>query len=414
VSNNNSSPTRIAFVGEIDHGKSTLIGRLLLDTHSLAEDKWKDAQRVAKDLGQDACMAFLTDQLKEEREQSLTIDTTEIFLKTHKRHYILIDNPGHREFIKNMMTGTSQAEAALLVTDISRGIEEQTRRHVYVIRMFGLESLIVAVNKMDLIKYDETKFRYFAMELAKLLTELGIDSFQAIPVSALEGINIQKKSKKTNWFKGPTLTEAMDTLKIGHHTPGQPLRFPVQDVYCDDIEDIVVGRISTGTIRKGKKIIVLPDLREAIVKDIKVFLKKKRSAQAGESIGLTLSPLQDIKRGDILCELKDHPSPTRHFSARIFWLAQIPLIKGKPLTLRLSTQEIQCTIKNIDERIDSSTFKIIEKNADELNANDVGLASIESSTPLIVEPFEHNAELGRFVLEDPEQILGVGIVTEIK
>ena len=149
----NDSPTRIAFVGEIDHGKSSLIGRLLLDTHSLAEDKWKDAQLIAKDLGQSACLAFLTDQLKEEREQSLTIDTTEIFLKTHKRHYILIDNPGHREFIKNMMTGTSQAKAALLVTDISRGIEEQTRRHAYVIRMFGLKSLIVAVNKMDLIKY---------------------------------------------------------------------------------------------------------------------------------------------------------------------------------------------------------------------------------------------------------------------
>ncbi len=411
---NNSSPTRIAFVGEIDHGKSTLIGRLLLDTHSLAEDKWKDAQRVAKDLGQNACMAFLTDQLMEEREQSLTIDTTEIFLKTHHRDYILIDNPGHREFIKNMMTGTSQAEAALLVTDISRGIEEQTRRHAYVIRMFGLKSLIVAVNKMDLIKYDEEKFRNFDKKLAELLTELGIESFQAIPVSALDGVNIQKKSKKTNWYKGPTLTEAMDTIKTLPPRTGQPLRFPVQDVYRDDIEDIVVGRISTGTVRKGKKIIVLPDLRETTVKDIKVFLKKKRSAQAGESIGLTLSPLPNIKRGDILCELKDHPSPTRHFSARIFWLAQMPLIKGKPLTLRLATQEIQCTIKNIDERIDSSTFKIIEKNADELNANEVGLAAIESSTPLIVEPFEHNAELGRFVIEDPDQILGVGIVTEIK
>lgn len=412
MSRNNSSPTRIAFVGEIDHGKSTLIGRLLLDTHSLAEDQWKDAQRIAEDLGQDACLAFLTDQLKEEREQSLTIDTTEIFLKTPNRDHILIDNPGHREFIKNMMTGTSRAEAALLVTDISRGIEEQTRRHAYVIRMFGLESLVVAVNKMDLIKYDSKKFRFFTEKLAKLFTELGIESFQAIPVSALEGVNIQKKSKLTNWYKGPALIEAMDRINILHHAPGQPLRFPVQDVYRNGDENVVVGRISTGTVRKGKKIIVLPDLRETTVKDIKVFLKKKRIAQAGESIGLTLSPLPNIKRGDILCDVKDQPSPTRHFSARIFWLAQIPLKNGKPRTLRLATQETQCTIKNIDERIDSSTFQIIEKNAAELNTNEVGLAAIESSTPLIVEPFERNAELGRFVIEDPDQILGVGIVSK--
>ena len=391
-----------------------MIGRLLLDTHSLAEDKWQDAQRIAKELGQNACLAYLTDQLKEEREQSLTIDTTEIFLKTHKRHYVLIDNPGHREFIKNMMTGTSRAEAALLVIDISRGIEEQTRRHVYVIRMFGLKSLIVAVNKMDLIKYDGKTFRLFAKTMAKLLTEIGIDSFQAIPVSALDGANIQKTSKKTNWYKGPTLIEAMDTIKTTHHPTGEPLRFPVQDIYRNGIEEIVVGRISTGTIRKGQKIIVLPDLKETTIKDIKVFLKKKMRAQAGESVGLTLSPLPDIKRGDILCELKNHPSPVRHFSARIFWLAQIPLKKGNPLTLRLATQEIQCAINKIYERIDSSTFKIIENNANELNTNEVGLAAIEASAPLVVEPFEHNAELGRFVIEDPDQILGVGIVTEIK
>jgi len=410
----NDSPTRIAFVGEIDHGKSTLIGRLLLETHSLAEDKWKDAQRIAKELGQNACLAFLTDQLKEEREQSLTIDTTEIFLKTHKRPYVLIDNPGHREFIKNMMTGTSQAEAALLVTDISRGIEEQTRRHAYVIRMFGLKSLIVAVNKMDLIEYDGKTFQRFANKVAKLLTELGIESFQAIPVSALDGVNIQKPSRKLNWYKGPTLIEAMDTIKTTHHTTREPLRLPVQDVYRNSIEEIIVGRISTGTIRKGKKIIVLPDLRETTIKDIKVFLKKKLRAQAGESIGLTLFPLPDIKRGDILCELKDHPSPVRHFSARIFWLAKFPLIKGNPLTLRLATQEIQCVINNIYERIDSATCKIIETNANELNTNEVGLVAIESSVPLVVEPFEHNAELGRLVIEDPDQNLGVGIVTEIR
>jgi len=403
---------KIILIGHVDHGKSTLIGRLLLDTNSLPREKISEIRKISRELGKETELAFLTDQLKEERERSITIDTTQTFFKTRKRNCVIIDAPGHVEFIKNMITGASLAEAALLLIDINEGIREQTRRHAYVIRFLGIESVIVLFNKVDLVDYKEERFREVKSELLKLLEALGIKPSFLIPVSAKKGVNIIQRSKKTSWYNGPPLLKTLDLLKVKPETANRPLRFPIQDVYDLSGEKVIVGKIVSGTIKKGQDVISFPALREAKVKSIKVFGKSgKVEGRAGENIGLVLDKAPFAERGEVITRKGDRLKPSDRFKGKIFWMFEEPLQINESLILRCATQEVKCVVEKIEKRINSSTLKVMEEDAGELKTNEVGEVILRTEKPIAIEKFSFIEELGRFVVERGYNPRGAGIIT---
>ncbi|MFC1666972.1 sulfate adenylyltransferase subunit 1 [Candidatus Omnitrophota bacterium] len=403
---------KIVLIGHVDHGKSTLIGRLLFETNSLPKEKIAEIKKISKNLGKNMELAYLADQFKEEREQNLTIDTTQLFFKTHKRNYIIIDAPGHVEFIKNMITGASLAQAALLIVDAKEGIMGGTRRHAYLIRLLGLSSIIVAFNKMDLIDYKKDRFDKIKTEILNFLEELGIKPLFSIPISAKNGINISKKSQKIGWHKGPTLIEAIDSFRLDKKIMNEPLRFPVQDTYKIGNEKIIVGRISSGLIKQDYKVTLFPSFKDAKIKTIQVFGKHRRSAEKGESIGVTLKNALSVRRGNLIFKKDDSLMPTERFKANIFWMSNNPLEINKLITLRCATQEVKCIVEKIEKRIDSSTLETLETNAGSLKQNEIGTLTLKTKSPLIVERFDIIEELGRFILERENSTCAGGIITD--
>lgn len=407
-----SQPTvKIAVVGHVDHGKSTLIGRLLLATHSLPKEKMAEIRRISKELGKDTELAYLADYLREERENEMTIDTTQTFLKTGKRNYVFIDTPGHVEFIRNMLTGATQAEAAVFLIDINSGIQEQTRRHAYIVGMLGISAVIGVFNKMDLAGYQQERFEGMQLEFLKLMADLGIKPHAVIPVSAKDGANISRRSREMNWYKGPSLLKALDTLKCGAKSAGKPLRFPIQDVYENDGEKIIAGKVASGMVTQGCTVTLFPSLRETRVNSIKIFPKQVKKASAGESIGLVLDDPAYAKRGEIIAQEDAPPKPTRQFKGLIFWISAQPLALNKPVTLRCATQEVNAFAEKIEKRIDTSTLEILEENASLLKINEAGVVIFQTEKPIIVENFAFLEELGRFIIESNDDLEGAGIVT---
>ncbi len=253
----NNADLKFVIVGHVDHGKSTLIGRLLYDTHSLAVDKIEEIEKASRDLGKETEFAYLLDHLEEERQQGITIDTTQAFFKTEKRQYVIIDAPGHVEFVKNMITGASQAEAAVLIIDAGEGVREQTRRHAYLLSMLGLNQVIVVLNKMDLVKFGEESFNEVKNKIDEFLNSINMRPVSYIPICAIKGDNIARKSPKMNWYSGLTFLETLDVLENRESSENKPLIFPVQDVYEIGDKRIVVGRIEAGVLEKGCRIKIL-------------------------------------------------------------------------------------------------------------------------------------------------------------
>lgn len=402
---------KIVIVGHVDHGKSTLIGRLFYDTDSLPPEKIEEIQRTCEDLGREMEFAFLMDHLQEEREQGVTIDTAQTFFKTDKREYVIIDAPGHKEFLKNMITGASQAEAAILIIDAMEGLQEQTRRHAYILDMLGLKQVIVVINKMDLVDFNEKRFEEVKSSLTTFLDSINIKPSFFIPISAKEGDNVAKKADIMGWYNGFTILEALDTLNNQKSSVGKALQFPVQDVYKIGDKRILVGRIENGRITKGQQVIFLPSQKESIIKSIEVFLEDRTEAQAGESIGVTLIDPLFIERGEIICEKGHQPSMVDKFKANIFWMSQRPMDINERFTIRCATQEMSCTIDTIEKRMDSSSLEIIEKNAAKLLFTEVGSVIIKTKKPIVVENFNEIKELGRFVLVRDNDASAGGIVT---
>lgn len=407
---------KIVIIGHVDHGKSTLIGRLLMDTDSIPEGKIEELERISEELGKDTELAYLVDQLKEEREQNITIDTTQIFFHTDKRNYVIIDAPGHVEFIKNMITGASLAEAAVLMCDVDEGVMEQTRRHAYLINMLGLDNIIVLFNKMDLVGYDEARYRAVKDELIGFLNTLGVTVSHTIPISAREGDNVvirsSTESKSMGWYDGPTLLEVLDSFTPEKDLTEHPLRFPVQDIYDMDGTDVIVGKVTSGTIKKGEEVTILPDKKHTKVKEIKVFMSDKESASEGENIGLVLDDPYQVKRGEVIVAKSDPVEPTDRFRASIFWMAQEPMLLNKKMTLRCATQEVECSAEKIERRLDSSTLEIIETDAKELRVNEAASVIFKTERPVVVEDFSVIEELGRFIIEQDYCLQGAGVVTE--
>ncbi|RLI98457.1 MAG: elongation factor Tu [Candidatus Aenigmatarchaeota archaeon] len=401
---------RIVIVGHVDHGKSTLIGRLFFDTDSLPEGRMEEVKKACEELGRPVEFAYLMDQLEEEREQNVTIDTAQTFFKTDKRHYVIIDAPGHVEFVKNMITGASQAEAAILIVDAEEGVQEQTKRHAYILSMLGLQQVIVVLNKMDKVDYSEERFEAVRSDISSFLGRIGIEPSYIIPISAMEGDNVANVSDKMAWFDGPTILEALDTFKASPKDMSKPLRYPVQDIYKVGDKRVLVGRVESGIMKPGKEVMLLPSGKKTKVKSIEVFEGQKESAGPGECIGITIEHPLFVERGEIVCE-GGSPLSSDTIKAHVFWMSKEPYTLGEEMLFRCATQEIGCKIESIDRKLDSSTLESKEDSPANLSDMEIGEVTLKLKSPAVVENFNDIQELGRFVLTKGLDVSAGGIIS---
>jgi len=407
----NNEKLKFVIVGHVDHGKSTLIGRLLYDTNSLPEGRLEEIKQLCESLGKDIEFGYVMDHLEEERDQGITIDTAQTFFNTEKRDYVIIDAPGHVEFVKNMISGASQAEAAVLIVDAEEGIKEQTKRHAYILGMLGLSQVIAVINKMDLAGYGRERFESVKKDLLDFLSNINIRPSCVIPISAKNGDFIAGRTGNMDWYKGPTLLEALDTFRTKESANNKPLRYVVQDVYSFD-KRIIAGRVESGMIRKGDKIRVLPSGEETKVKSVEEYLKNVTEAEAGKSTGITTEDKLFIDRGNVIVGLDDLPAVTNRIKANVFWMDRMPFKKGESLRFRCATQEVNCEIEKISRVINSSTLELIAEDADEIKNREVASIIIKTDRPVVVENFNRMEELGRFVLGREDTCAG-GIITEM-
>jgi bifunctional enzyme CysN/CysC len=411
-----TSPTeqlKIVIVGHVDHGKSTFVGRLFHDTGSLPEGKLEQLQRIAERRGVPFEWANLMDALQSERDQNITIDTAQIWFQTAKRQYVIIDAPGHKEFLKNMVTGAANAEAALLLIDANEGVQEQSRRHGYLLNLLGIRQIAVLVNKMDLQDYSEARFNELEREYRKFLQSIGVEPKQFVPMAAKHGDNIASKSANMAWWKGPTVLEVLDGFHVAHLPSDQPLRFPIQDVYRFDERRILAGRVEAGTLKVGDRLQFSPGNKASTVKTIERWNASSRDvASAGESVGVTLTEQIFIERGAIASLEKDAPYELTRFKARLFWLGRSPFRKGKLYKLKLTTQEVDCEIDSIDRVIDSSTLETVSRREKEIfvGRNEVAELIIKTRRPVAFDAHSEIVSTGRFVIVDGFEVAGGGIV----
>jgi sulfate adenylyltransferase subunit 1 (EFTu-like GTPase family) len=399
----------IVIVGHVDHGKSTLIGRLLYDTNCLPPDKYSEIQKSSEMLGREVEFAFVMDCFEEERSRGITIDTTQTFFKTPKRRYVIIDAPGHKEFLKNMITGSSQAEAALLIIDAFEGIRDQTRRHAYILGMLGFKQVCVLLNKIDLIYYSKGKFFELKEQAIDFLIHLNIHPTFVLPISAIHGDNVVHPSEKLSWFDGPTVLQALDTfeeLKVEE----KPLRLPIQDIYRIDGRKILVGRIEAGRIGKGENVYLLPERKKVEVKNIEKFLEKDVTmANFEESVGICLKGRHRVKRGQILtADLSSTISDK--IKANVFWMDSKGYRVGERLLFRCVTQEVPCHIEKIYRKFDPASMELTEEHASSIKGAEVADILIHLDERAVVDPFNEIPEMGRFVLEKENRPSAGGII----
>lgn len=402
---------KVVFVGHVDHGKSTLIGRILHDTGSLPEGKIAAIQQACAAEGMEFEYAFLLDALLEEQAQNITIDTTQIPFRTEQRRYVIIDAPGHREFLKNMITGAASADAAVLVIAANEGVREQSRRHAYLLSLLGIRQVLVLVNKMDLVRYAEATFREVEAEYREFLTTLGIEARRFIPASARAGENVARRGNAHAWYDGPTLLEALDQLQATSAPDRQPLRFSVQDVYRFDERRIIAGRVESGALRVGEQLAFSPANKSARVASIEAWkAAPPNEAIAGDTIGITLDEQIFVERGYVASHEDSRPIEANRFHGEIFWLAEAPLRKAKQYTLRLATQEMKCQVSKIEQVMDSSTLATTSGEFEEVARNQVGRVTLQTRAPLVMDNHDLVPALGRFVLVEEGRIAGGGIV----
>jgi bifunctional enzyme CysN/CysC len=404
---------KIVIVGHVDHGKSTFVGRLFHDTGSLPEGKLEQLQKVAERRGVPFEWANLMDALQSERDQNITIDTAQIWFHTKKRQYVIIDAPGHKEFLKNMITGAANAEAALLLIDAHEGVQENSRRHGYLLNLLGIRQIAVLVNKMDLEAYSEARFKQIESEYRAWLKEIGVEPKIFIPIAAKHGDNIASASTNTPWWKGPTVVETLDEFKTAELPTNQPLRFPIQDIYRFDERRILAGRVEAGSIKVGDKLVFSPTNKTSTVKTIEGWnVPPRESASAGESIGITLTEQIFVARGSVAALETTPPFELSQFKARLFWLGKQPFAKGKTYKLKLATQEVECSIASIEKVIDASTLATVSRKDDEtfVGRHEVGELTLHTRKPIAFDVHSDIASTGRFVIVDGFDVSGGGII----
>ena len=406
------NPLNFVLVGHIDHGKSTLIGRLFYDTDSLPPDKIAELKKASEErMDGEIEFAFIMDHLREEREQGITIDTAHTFFETDKREYVIIDAPGHVEFVKNMLTGASQAEAALLIVDAEEGIGEQTKRHANLVSMLGLEQIIVVINKMDIVDYEEEHFSKLKEDVHKFLNSINLDPDYYIPISALKGDNVAKHSEKMKWYKGKTVLESLDSLKNDVPPENKGLILPIQDVYKVSGKRIAVGRIESGKLKPGMKVKILPGGGKTSIKSIEKFNESPEEAVAGESIGIVTKDPVFLERGNVLCIEEKELTIDDKIGSSLIWLSKEAFNKDEKIGLRLATQETKANITEIRERVDSSSLEVLEEKASSINNLEIGEVDIKTKKPLAFTKFGDVKEMGRFVLVRGNDVVAGGIIT---
>jgi small GTP-binding protein len=404
---------KLVIVGHLDHGKSTLIGRLLHDTGSLSPEKLEEIRQVSRERGREMEYAHLMDHLQEERLDEMTIDTAQAFFRTPRRDYVIIDAPGHRELMRNMVTGTAQAEAAVLVVDVCEGVREQTQRHAHFLSLMGIRQVVVWINKMDKVHHDRAQFEAVAEAAGHYLKAVGLVPAACVPGSALLGENVEHRAGGMDWYAGPILLEALDALQTTARTVAGPLRFPVQDVYAlDGGKKLLVGRIESGCLRSGQELLFLPSGLKSRVTAVEVFGQERAEAVSGECIGLALDCAELPSRGEVGCA-GTLPKPTRRFRAGVFWMSGDVCRKGEPLLVRLSTQGVPGRVESIERRINSASLETLAAPADRLEETELGEVVLALDRPLVAELPSSVPELGRLILARGLETAAGGLVHEV-
>jgi elongation factor 1-alpha len=379
------------------------------------EQKLDEIQTELKRSGKQFEFAFLLDSLEEERKGGLTIDIMHTPFKSKKYSYTIIDCPGHKEFIEKMLTGASEADAAVLVVSAKEGIQDQTRQHAFLIKTLGVKQLVVAVNKLDYVDYQEEKYKQTCEDLKPVLRSLGYQNVDLIPISAMEGDNVFTKSENMPWYKGPTLIETLDEKVIPATLPlNKPFRGVVQDVYpYENDQMIVVCKIETGTLTPQSDVVFSPSQKKALLEKIMVFGSEAAKAEPGDSVGLILDDATGVERGEVLSYPQNQPQKVKNFVAEVILFSGLQIRKGDVLTIRCGTAEKKCKVTKILTEIDPVNLNVCSKNPELLGNEKVGEIEFSTLEPLSLEKHSDFPELGRFVIEGKKGTVAAGIVLDI-
>ncbi len=405
----------VVIVGHVDHGKSTLIGRLLADTGSLPDGKLEAVKENCRKTSKPFEYAFLLDALKDEQSQGITIDTARCFFKSETRDYIIIDAPGHIEFLKNMITGAARAEAAMLVIDAHEGIKENSKRHGYMMSFLGIKNITVCVNKMDMVDYDEKIFEDIKKEYSEFLDEINLIPLHFIPISARDGENMTETSSMMPWYKGVNVLDALDYFKKALPNYAKDLRFPIQDIYKftsqGDDRRIFAGRVESGSIRKGDDVVFLPSGKKSKVTSVEGFnISETNEAFAGQSSGVCLDTQIYLRPGEIMCRADQRLAHvSRKIKVNIFWMGKQPFVKNKNYKLKIATTQVPVVLSEIISVLDASELSSIA-NKSQIDRHDVAECVLETLKPITFDDVNHIAETGRFVVVDNYEIAGGGII----
>ncbi len=410
----------LAVVGHIDHGKSTTVGRLLFETGAVPAHIIENYRKEAESKGKGSFeFAWVMDNLKEERERGITIDIAHKRFDTPKFYFTIVDCPGHRDFVKNMITGASQADAALLVVAAPDGPMEQTKEHVFLSRTLGINQLIIGINKMDAAKYSEERYNEVKKQLSDLIKMVGYkpDDIQFIPMSAFVGDNISTHSENTPWYKGPTLLETLDTLVAPELPVTLPFRLPIQDVYSiSGIGTVPVGRIETGVMKKGMKVSFMPANKEGEVKSIEMHHEEQPEARPGDNVGFNVRGIgkNDIRRGDVCGPADQPPTVAEEFTAQIVVLHHpSALTVGYTPVFHCHTAQVACTFVELQKKLDPRTGQVKEENPTFLKTGDAAIVKLRPVQPMVIERIKEIPQLGRFAIRDMGSTIAAGMCIDI-
>ena len=410
----------LAVIGHIDHGKSTTVGRLLFETGAVPAHIFENYRKEAAEKGKASFeFAWVMDNLKEERERGSTIDIAHKRFDTEKFYFTVVDCPGHRDFIKNMITGASQADAALLVVAATDGPMEQTKEHVFLSKTLGINQLIIGINKIDAVNYDQKKYEEVKQKVSDLIKMVGFNpaNIPFIPMSSFNGDNIAKKSDKTPWYSGPTLLDALNQLTTPDLPTSLPFRLPVQDVYSiSGIGTVPVGRVETGIMKKGMKVAFMPANKDGEVKSIEMHHEEHPEALPGDNVGFNVRGINkgDIRRGDVCGPVEQPPSVAEEFTAQIVVLQHPSAITvGYTPVFHCHTAQIACTFVELQKKLDPRTGAVKEENPTFLKAGDAAIVKFRPVQPMVIENFKEIPQLGRFAIRDMGSTIAAGMCLSI-
>ncbi len=413
----------LVFIGHVDHGKSTTVGRILYDTGSIEPHELENLKKLAEQMGKATFeFAFVMDQVKEERERGLTIDVAHKRFDTDKYYFTIIDAPGHRDFVKNMITGTSQADGAVLVVGAAEGVQAQTREHVFLAKTLGVEQLIVAINKMDATKpeYNEARFNELKTEVSVLLRGVGykVDRLPFIPISSYKGENITKPSAKMPWYKGPSLVPSLNDLTVPAKPLDKPLRIPIQDVYSiTGIGTVPVGRVETGVLKPNTKIVFQPADKVGEVKSIEMHHETIPEAVPGDNVGFNVRGIdkKELRRGDVAGPPDHPPTVAKTFTARIVVLNHPSVITaGYTPVFHAHTAQVACTFEELTQQLDPRTGAVMKEKPEFLKTGDAAIVKIRPTKPMVIEKASEFKELGRFAIRDMGQTVAAGMCIDVE